>query len=483
MKDYVNIRKFIEQLFDNETFVDLDADVSPRYFEFNMGSKDLTGDGVIAGYGEVNGRSVFCFGTNPSQLGGSIGEMGATKITKIMDLAFNNGRPIIGLWDSGGARIQEGIRSLEACATIFRRNIRYSGVIPQISVVLGPCAGAASYSPALTDFIIQERSRGLLFITGPTVVRASIGEMSSFEELGGVEVHSKHSGLTHFVADNEDHALNLVRELLSYIPDNHNEQPPGTSPENPTTKSFDIDPGSLLPKANNGTYDMLHVVDCLVDDKLFQVHEQWARNIITGFARFGGQSVGIIANQPLYLAGSIDSAAATKAGRFIRFCDCFNIPLVVFVDVPGFYPGRASEKQGVIRNGAKLLYAFCEATVPRISIVIRKAYGGAHIVMNSKSIQADFNFAWPGSEFAVMGPESAVDILYKKELGASPARRKEFINQYRNRYTNPHEAAKLGYIDKIISPIETRDMIIECLKLLSQKRRDDSKPVHGNIPL
>ena len=477
------IRNSLARLFDSDTFTEIDSRVMPRTIEFNMDRYDLTGDGMVVGFGEINGRTVYCYASDASQLGGSIGEMGAMKVAKVMDLAYRNGKPLVSIWNSGGARIQEGIRALEGCGRIFRRNIRYSGVIPQISLIIGACAGAASYSPALTDFIIQERHSGLLFITGPKVVKASIGQDSTFESLGGVNVHAKQSGLTHFIAEDEDHALAQARALLGYIPDNSRQHPPQRPQVAAARRSLEFDIATLIPKSPNKAYDMVKLVNHLTDEPMLQVHEKWAQNIVVGFARFNGCSVGIVANQPRVMAGAIDSAAALKASRFIRFCDCFNLPIIVFVDVPGFLPGEMSEKEGIIRNGAKLLYAFCEATVPRISMAIRKAYGGAHIVMNSNNILSDFNFAWPTSEFAVMGPEGAVDILYRREIEAEPGRRDELLSEYRARYTNPEEAARMGFVDQIIEPRDTRRIIIDCLKLLRDKDEMRSRHHHGNMPL
>jgi propionyl-CoA carboxylase beta chain len=412
--------------------------------------------------------------------------MFAKKISKIMDLALNTKVPIIGLNDSGGARIQEGILSLEGCASIFYRNVRCSGVIPQLTAIVGPCAGAASYSPALTDFIFQVKDIGYIFITGPNVVREYTGENASIEDLGGTKIHGETSGVSHFIVENEDACYEKIRRLLTYIPSNNQEAPKRIQTDDRPDR-MDQELNTIIPENCTKPYEMKDILEKVLDrDSFFEVQELWAKNIICAFGRLNGYSVGVVANQPKYFAGAIDCNAATKASRFIRFCDCFNIPIVTFVDVPGFYPGIQQESSGIIRNGAKLLYAFCEATVPRLTVVTRKAYGGAHIVMNSKNLFADINFAWPKAEFAVMGPKGAVSILYRKDLKASkdPASlKKKFVQEYRDKFASPHIAAQMGFIDDIIMPHETRPRLINALESLKTKKIYNEKRKHGNIPL
>ena len=480
-KGKLNARERLDILFDNDTFNELDIFVKSRYE-----SNEVYGDGVITGYGKINGKTVYAYAHDFTVYGGTISEMNSRKISKIMDLALENGCPIIGLNDSGGARIQEGILSLEGCAQIFYRNVKCSGVIPQITAIMGPCAGAASYSPALTDFVFQVNKTGQIFVTGPEVVQEAIGEISTVEELGGIELQSKISGTTHFVAENDEECIAGIRELLEYFPQNNSTSPP-SSEHIEYSESNSIKCESILPENSNEPYDMTKIIQLVFDsDSFFEVHKLWAKNIICGFARLAGHPVGIVANQPLHLAGSIDVDAAIKASRFVRFCDCFNIPLIVLVDVPGFYPGVEQESKGIIRNGAKLLYAFCEATVPRLTVTIRKAYGGAHIVMNSKNLFADFNFAWTSAEYAVMSPRGAAKILYRKELSKSPNDSKvldKLTEKYREDYAHPYTAANLGFVDEIIHPRETREKLITSLEALSNKRIKVERKKHGNMPL
>src|SRR6476620_3918689 len=450
-----------------------------------MEKKKFLGDGVITGHGLIDGRIAFAFSHDFTVLGGSLGWAFASKVAKVMDLALKQGSPMIGINESGGARIQEGVTSLAGYAEIFHRNVKASGVVPQISLIMGPCAGGAVYSPALTDFIIMNKT-AYIFITGPDVVREGPNEDVSFEDLCGAQVHNEKSGVAHFIADDEFECFKILRSLLSFIPSNNLENPPRIAPKD-DPKRQDYELNSILPSNPNLSYDMGSIIRKIVDNGDFlEVQKYWARNIIVGFARLDGNSVGIVANNPETLAGVLDINCCDKATRFTRFCDCFNIPLVALVDVPGFLPGTSQEWGGIIRHGAKLLYAFSEATVPRLTVITRKAYGRAYDVMNSKHMLADFNFAWPTSEVAVMGPEGAVNIIYRRDISASPTpdeRRNKLMEDYKARFANPYSAAERGYIDDVIVPHETRPKLILALRTLQGKREPGPKRKHGNIPL
>jgi propionyl-CoA carboxylase beta chain len=472
-------------LLDAGSFQELEPFVTARTDEQHDSAESNLGDGVVTGYGLVNGRLVYVYAQDFTVQGGALGEMQSHKICRVMDLAVQAGAPIIGLIDSGGARIQEGVRSLGGYAEIFRRNALYSGVIPQISVILGPCAGGAAYSPALTDLIIMTEKTSYMFLTGPEVIKSVTGEIVDSETLGGADTHLSISGLAHLTAPDEHSALDLCRTILSYLPSNHLENPPLVVAE---------DPGRLCPSLNNivpldptEPYSMHAVIEEIVDDRcLVELQSTFARNIIVGLARMGGQSVGIIAQEPSVMAGVVDLDAADKMCRFVRWCDCFNIPLVTLVDSPGFLPGIDQEHRGIIRHGAKVLYAYAEATVPKISIVTRKAYGGAYVVMSSKYLGTDMNYAWPSAEIAVMGPEGAVNILYKKqvEMAADPAaERQRLVQEYRETFLNPYAAASLGTVDEIIEPQETRVKVITALQALRTKAVSNPARRHGNIPV
>jgi propionyl-CoA carboxylase beta chain len=481
-KGKLTARERIDLLLDSGSFNELGTFVTSR----GLGEEQILGDGVVTGYGRVDGRLVYVFSQDFTVFGGSLGEAHAEKICKLMDLAMRNGAPVIGLNDSGGARIQEGVLSLAGYADIFYRNTLASGVIPQISAILGPCAGGAVYSPAITDFILMVRDTSHMFVTGPNVVKQVTREDISFEELGGAETHASVSGVAHFAADTEEHCLHLVRELLSYIPQNNLDDVP-LGPRDDPVDRMEADLDDLVPDNPNKPYDMLDVVHRIVDGGGFlEVHAGWARNIITGFARLNGRSVGIVAQQPAALAGTLDINSSDKGARFVRFCDAFNIPLVTFVDVPGFLPGREQEHGGIIRHGAKLLFAYCEATVPKIAVITRKAYGGAYDVMSSKHVGADVNYAWPTAEIAVMGPEGAVEIVNRRELAAAEdpvAEKARLAAEYRQRYANPFLAAGRGFVDDIIEPRETRPKLIAALEMLQNKRQTLPAKKHGNIPL
>lgn len=485
-KGKLTARERLERLLDEGSFRELDVFVTHRATEFGMAERKYLGDGVVTGWGTINGREVFVFAQDFTVFGGSLGEAHAAKICKVIDMAMKMGAPIIGLNDSGGARIQEGVMSLAGYAEIFLRNTLASGLIPQISAIMGPCAGGAVYSPAITDFIIMVRGISHMFITGPQVIKAVTREEVTFEELGGADVHATKSGVAHFVADNEDHCFQIIRSLLSYIPQNNMEDPPFVpTDDDPYRQDPELD--EIVPESPTKPYDIKEVIKRVVDNGEFlEVHAAYAPNIVVGFARLGGFSVGIVANQPKVLAGAIDIDASVKAARFVRFCDAFNIPLVVFEDVPGYLPGVAQEHGGIIRHGAKLLYAFCEATVPRITVITRKAYGGAYCVMNSRHIRGDLVLAWPMAEIAVMGPEGAVNIVFRKELeqASDPeALREKLIEEYRAKFANPYVAASRGFIDDVIEPHETRPRLIEALKALQNKRDTNPPKKHGNIPL
>jgi propionyl-CoA carboxylase beta chain len=476
----------IEALLDPGSFQELDALVVHRCQDFGMDKQRIPGDGVVTGHGRVNGRPVFVFAQDFTVFGGSLSETFASKICKVMDLAMKTGAPVIGINDSGGARIQEGVVSLAGYADIFLRNTLSSGVVPQISLIMGPCAGGAVYSPAITDFTVMVKDTSYMFITGPDVIKAVTHEEVTKEKLGGAMTHNSVSGVAHFAAQDDRDALQLVRELLSYIPSNNTEDPPASPSEDPEDRS-DPTMNSLVPTSPNQPYDIKKVIKGVVDDgRFFEVHEHFARNIVVGFARLGGKSVGIVANQPAVLAGCLDIDASVKGARFVRFCDCFNIPLVVFEDVPGFLPGTEQEFGGIILHGAKLLYAFAEATVPKVTVITRKAYGGAYCVMASKHIRADFNFAWPTAEIAVMGPEGAVNIIFRHEIDKAPdpeSQRTERVAEYREKFANPWVAAERGYVDEVIEPAHTRPKLIAALRLLENKRDSNPPRKHGNIPL
>jgi acetyl-CoA carboxylase carboxyltransferase component len=479
-------RERLDLLLDPGSFVEIDAFVTTRATEFGLDRVDAPADGVITGYGTIDGRSVFVFSQDATVLGGSLGEAHAAKITKIMDHALKVGAPIIGLNDSGGARIQEGVVSLGGYAEIFLRNTLASGVVPQISAIMGPCAGGAVYSPAITDFVIMVRGTSYMFVTGPQVVRTVTREEVAAEDLGGADVHAARSGVAHFTAGDDAACLELVRRVLSHLPQNNLEDPPvvdlGDDPER-TDPALD----SIVPADPAQPYDMGEVIRRVVDaGEFLEVHRAYAANLLVGFARLAGRSVGIVAQQPAVLAGVLDIAASVKGARFIRCCDAFNIPIVSFIDVPGFMPGVEQEHGGIIRAGSKLLYAYCEATVPKLAVITRKAYGGAYDVMSSKHIRGDLNLAWPTAEIAVMGPEGAIEIIYRRELAASDdpaALRERLAADYRTRLATPYVAAAHGYIDDIIEPSRTRPRLISALRVLATKRDSNPRRKHGNIPL
>ena len=479
-------RERVEKLLDPGSFQELDTFVRHRTYEFEMQKNQPYGDAVVTGHGTIDGRRVCVFSQDFTVFGGSLGEVMGEKMCKIMDLAANIGCPVIGMNDSGGARIQEGVVSLGAYGDVFWRNVQSSGVIPQISLVMGPCAGGAVYSPAITDFIFMVEGSSYMFITGPDVVKTVTGEEVTFEELGGASTHASKSGVAQFIAPDEKACLEDVRYLLSFLPQNNLDPPPFAEPSDARDRE-EQELDTLVPDNPNKPYDMHDVVRRVVDDGEFlEVHELWAENIICGFARLGGHPVGVVGNQPRSLAGVLDIDSSVKAGRFVRTCDTFNIPLVTFVDVPGFLPGTAQEWGGIIRHGAKLLYAYAEATVPKLAVITRKAYGGAYDVMSSKHIRADFNFAWPTAEVAVMGPEGAVNIIFRKELeeASDPdARRAELIEDYRERFANPYTAAERGYVDEVIEPRRTRPVLIDALETALTKQEPRPRRKHGNIPL
>jgi acetyl-CoA carboxylase carboxyltransferase component len=485
-KGKLTARERIGLLLDEGSFRELDMFATHRSTGFGLEEKRFPSDSVISGWGTIDGRLVYVFSQDFTVFGGSLGEVHAEKVCKIMDLAMKNGAPVIGLNDSGGARIQEGVVSLGAYADIFLRNTLSSGVIPQISAIMGPCAGGAVYSPAITDFIIMVKRSSYMFITGPDVIKAVTRKEVTFEELGGAKAHNTTSGVAHFAAEDEEECMHILRELLSYIPQNNMEDPPLVTPtDDPLRMDEELD--SIVPDSPTKPYDMKRIIRCVVDNgDLLEVHEHWAQNIVVGFARLNGRSVGIVAQQPAVLAGVLDINSSDKAARFVRFCDCFNIPLVTFVDVPGFLPGVSQEHGGIIRHGAKLLYAYCEATVPKVTIITRKAYGGAYVVMSSKHIRGDVTYAWPSAEIAVMGPEGAVNIIFRKEIARAEdpqAERERLVQEYREKFAHPHIAASRGYIDDVIEPRETRPRLIEALETLQNKRDHNPPKKHGNIPL
>ena len=482
----LSARERMALLFDEGTFQELDALVEHDCTDFGMAEQRIPGDGVVAGYGQINGRLTYAFAQDFTVFGGSLSRANAAKICKIMDLAMKVGAPIVGLNDSGGARIQEGVASLAGYADIFLRNTLASGVIPQISAILGPCAGGAVYSPAITDFTIMADRISYMFVTGPDVIKTVMHEDVTKEELGGPQTHNSVSGVAHFLARDGGDSLALVRDLLSFMPQNNREDPPRLESDDPPDRR-DPELDTVVPVEPDKPYDIKDIIHRVVDDGYFlEVHEHFARNIVVGFARLDGQSVGIVANQPVFLAGCLDINASVKGARFVRFCDAFNIPLITFEDVPGFLPGTQQEFGGIIRHGAKLLFAFAEATVPKLTVITRKAYGGAYCVMSSKHIRTDINYAYPTAEIAVMGPEGAVNIVYRRELAKAedPEKlRREKVEEFRWRFANPYIAAERGYVDEVIQPHDTRPKLIAALGMLANKRDTNPAKKHGNIPL
>ena len=478
-------RERVTALLDSDSFVELDALVKHRNSNFGLDKKRPDGDGVITGHGTINGRTVYVFAQDFTVFGGALGEAHAQKICKVMDMATKTGCPIIGLNDSGGARIQEGVVSLGGYAEIFYRNVSSSGVIPQFSLILGPCAGGAVYSPAMTDFTLMVKNTSHMFITGPDVIKTVTHEDVTFEDLGGAMTHNSVSGVAHLACESEEDVFDSLRELMGYIPQNNAESAPIIEyhkDENESINELD----SVIPNNSNEPYDIRKVINLIFDDDLFELQPHWAKNIITGFARLRGHPVGIVANQPSVLAGCLDIDASTKAARFVRFCDAFNIPLITFVDVPGFLPGTEQEHGGIIRHGAKLLYAFSEASVPKLTVITRKAYGGAYDVMSSKHIRADLNVAWPTAEIAVMGSEGAVNIIFRKEIKESedPEKmRQKLTEEYKEKFASPYIAAEMGYIDRVIFPRDTRKELLIALERYGSKREERLKRKHGNIPL
>jgi propionyl-CoA carboxylase beta subunit len=490
----MSARERIEFLLDDGSFEETDKLVTHRCNDFGMAEQKYYGDGFITGYGRIEGRLVYVFAQDFTVFGGSLSETNAAKIVKIMDLAAKTGAPVIGLNDSGGARIQEGVMSLAGYADIFLRNTLYSGVVPQISAIMGPCAGGAVYSPAITDFVFMVDKTSYMFITGPDVIKTVTHEDVTKEQLGGAMTHNETSGVAHFLAHDDAECLSMVRELFSFLPSNNIDDPPRKASSDPIDRA-DGALDNIVPEQSNLPYDMKDVIHAVVDDGyFFEVQDHYAKNIVVGFARLDGRPIGIVANQPAMLAGTLDINASIKGARFVRFCDCFNIPLVTFEDVPGFLPGTAQEYGGIIKHGSKLLYAFAEATVPKVTVITRKAYGGAYCVMASKHIRTDVNYAWPSAEIAVMGPEGAVDIVYKRELdrAANGSALKEAerqsvrngkIEEFRERFANPYVAAEHGFVDAVIQPRETRKRLIQALAMLETKRDKNPPKKHGNIPL
>lgn len=479
-------RERIEKLFDSNTFVEIDAFIETRSIEFDMQKKKVAGDGVVTGYGNIEGRLIFVASQDFTVIGGSLGEMHARKITKVMDMAVKMGAPFISINDSGGARIEEGIDSLSGFGDIFYRNTLASGVIPQISVIMGPCAGGAVYSPAITDFIFMVEKTSQMFITGPQVIKAVTGEDVSFEKLGGADTHNAVSGVAHFKNATEDECIAEIKRLVGFLPDNNlTDSPVYTTSDDMNRICEDID--AIIPEGSNKPYDIKEIITKVVDNADFmEIQKHFAQNMVIGLARLNGRTVGIVANQPKFMAGALDVNSSDKAARFVRFCDAFNIPIVTFTDVPGYLPGVGQEHSGVIRHGAKLLYSFSEATVPKINVIVRKAYGGAYIAMNSKHLGADQVFAWPTAEIAVMGPDGAANIIFRKEISnaADPvAARTQMIEEYRNKFSNPYVAAARGYVDDVIEPAATRIRLINALEMLASKREKRPAKKHGNIPL
>ncbi len=485
-KGKLTARERLDLLLDPGSFNELDMFVTHRSTDFGLDTQKIPGDGVVTGYGQIDGRPVYVFSQDFTVFGGSLSEAHSEKICKVMEMAMKNGAPIIGLNDSGGARIQDGVVSLGAYADIFLRNTLASGVVPQISAIMGPCAGGAVYSPAITDFIFMVEETSHMFVTGPNVVKSVTHEDVTFEELGGAQIHNSKSGVAHFACPSEADCIRMIRQLMAYLPSNNVDDPPHIVPTD-TPKRAEAALDTIIPDNPNKPYDMTSVIQHIVDDgDFFEVHEHFAKNILVGFARLNGRSVGIVAQQPRALAGVLDINSSDKAARFVRFCDCFNIPIISFVDVPGFLPGVSQEHNGIIRHGAKLLYAYCEATVPKITVITRKAYGGAYDVMSSKHIRGDINYAWPTAEIAVMGPEGAVNILFKDDIEQAEnpeQRRKELITEYTEKFANPYIAAGRGYIDEIIEPSQTRTKLINALEMLKNKRDTNPPKKHGNIPL
>ena len=485
-KGKMTARERIDYFLDDGTFTEFDQFRTHRSHNFDMEEESYLGDGVVTGYGEVDGRTVFLFAHDFTVFGGSLGEIFAEKVTKVMDKAMETGAPVIGLNDSAGARIQEGIDSLAGYAEIFHRNQQASGVIPQISVIMGPCAGGAVYSPAITDFIMMVQETSHMFITGPDVIETVTGEQVGFDELGGASTHATESGVAQFTAADEKEALDDIRHLLSYLPQNNVEDPPRVEPwDDPERRDEELN--ELVPNQPRKPYDMTAVIERIVDEgSFFEVADAYARNLVVGFARLDGHAIGVVANQPRVNAGTLDIDSSLKGARFVRFCDAFNIPILTFVDVPGFMPGTDQEHGGIIKHGAKLLYAFSEATVPLMTVITRKAYGGAYDVMSSKHIGADVNYAWPTAEIAVMGPKGAVNVLFRKELAEADnpdARREELIEEYREQFANPYTAADRGFVDDVLEPPETRPQLISDLEMLRSKRKSQPNKKHGNIPL
>ncbi len=485
-KGKLTARERIELLLDKGSFVELDRFVTHRTTDFGMAEQKVLGDGVVTGYGTVDRRLVYVFSQDFTVFGGSLSEAHAEKICKVLDQALKNGAPVVGMNDSGGARIQEGVVSLGGYADIFLRNTLASGVIPQISMIMGPCAGGAVYSPAITDFIVMVKDTSYMFVTGPDVVKTVTHEQVSFEDLGGALTHASTSGVAHFAADGEEDAVFLVQKLLGFLPSNNLEDPPIVRTEDDPLRT-DETLDELVPEEPNRPYDMREIITRIVDDgDFFEVMQNWAGNVLIGYGRLGGRTVGIVANQPAVLAGVLDINASTKAARFVRFCDAFNISIVTFVDVPGFLPGLVQEHGGIIRHGAKLIYAYAEATVPKLTVITRKAYGGAYNVMSSKHLRGDINLAWPSAEIAVMGPEGAVNIVFRREIAEAAnveETRARLVAEYREKFANPYIAASRGYIDAVIEPHETRPRLINALEMLQNKRDTNPAKKHGNIPL
>jgi len=488
-KGKLTARERIDMLLDEGSFEEFDMFVTHRLVDFGLEKEQYLGDGVVTGYGTIDGRLVYVYSQDFTVLGGSLSETNAKKICKVMDMAMKMGAPVIGLNDSGGARIQEGVLSLSGYAEIFQRNIEASGVIPQFSAILGPCAGGAVYSPALTDFVLMTEGISYMFVTGPKVTKTVTGEDITVENLGGPMIHASKSGVAHFVSENEEEAMKTLRRLISYVPQNFMENTPMTECNDPVDRIDDV-LNTIIPDNPNKPYNVIDIITTLVDNGEFEeVHKYYAKNLVVGFARFNGQSVGVVANQPSFLAGVLDIEASRKGARFVRFCDCFNIPLITLVDVPGFLPGSSQEYGGIISNGAKLMYAYGEATVPKVTVTLRKSYGGAHDVMSCKQLKGDLNYAWPSAEIAVMGASGAIEVLNFKELNAieDPEKRAEYVAQkeleYRDKFANPYQAAKFGYIDDIIEPRNTRFRIIKALASLATKKANMPAKKHTNIPL
>ena len=479
-------RERIDAFLDPDSFVELDRLKTHRCTDFEMDQTKIPGDGVVTGRGTVDGRQVFVFSQDFTVFGGSLSSAFSEKVCKVMDLAMKTGCPVVGINDSGGARIQEGVESLAGYGEIFLRNVLSSGVVPQISAIMGPCAGGAVYSPAITDFIFMVENSSYMFITGPDVIKTVTHEEVTMQELGGAATHNATSGVAHFASPDEDECFHSIRELLSYLPSNNMEDPP-FQPTTDDPNRRDEALNQIVPDNPNRPYDVTEIIRSVADEQhFFEVQKAYARNIVVGFARLGGKPVGVVANQPAFLAGVLDIDASVKGSRFVRFCDCFNIPIISFIDVPGFLPGTSQEYGGIIRHGAKLLYAYCEATVPKISVITRKAYGGAYVVMSSKAIRGDMNLAYPTGEIAVMGPDGAVNIIFRnaiKEAKDQDAERTKLVDEYRETFANPFKAAELGYIDEIIMPADTRPRLIQALTMLQNKREKNPSKKHGNIPL